>query len=91
MGIPLTMKLTCSAGMPSLESCGLYGNRVAVTEITRALRAPSVLGEGAEPCAAVGVELQPRQMAPTASNPARTDQGRTTLAMVTKTLKSGGR
>jgi hypothetical protein len=70
-GSPLTVKLTCSAGMPWLENSGLYGKRVGVTEVTCALRAPSVFGEDAELRAAIGAELQPRQAAPAARNPAK--------------------
>jgi hypothetical protein len=41
-GVPgdATVKLTCSAGMPWSEICGLYGSNVAVTEVTCTLRLP---------------------------------------------------
>ena len=77
-GMWLTVKSTCSAGMLWLESCGLYGNRVAVTEVTFTLRFPGVVGEGAELGVAPGDEPQPRVSTPATSNPVRTDHGRIT-------------
>ena len=74
----LTVKLTCSAGIPPLEICGLYGSRVAVTEVTFTLRFPGDVGEGAELGVERGGEPQPKVSAPATSNPVRTDHGRIT-------------
>ena len=45
----LTVKSTCSAAIPWVASCGLYGSRAAVTESTWTGRAPAVSGESTPP------------------------------------------
>jgi hypothetical protein len=55
----LTVKLTCSAGIPWLAYCGLYGSRAALTDMTFTGRYP----EEAE--TALGVGVQAARHAPT--------------------------
>jgi hypothetical protein len=76
--IERTMKLTCSAGIPALAICGLYGSRVAVTEVTFTTRFPDAARGREVPEADLGVELQPAHDAPTISGAARTDKVRST-------------
>jgi hypothetical protein len=64
VGNPLTVKLTCSAGIPWLENCGLYGSRPnAVTDVTCTLRVP-----GVEIVVAAGGALQPSAITPPTAN-----------------------
>jgi hypothetical protein len=73
------VKLTCSAGMPWLEICGLYGSRVAVTEVTCAAREP-----GPKRGVADGVALQPSATTPLTTHAGTTNHGVIALTMVTE-------
>jgi len=74
----LTVKFTCSAGIPWLANCGLYGSRAAVTEVTFVGRVPGVAGRPAPSLVDPGDELHPAKTAPTMSDMARNDHGRIT-------------
>jgi hypothetical protein len=82
-----TVKFTCSAGIPWLANCGLYGSRVAVTEVTLTGRFPEVDGmrelplvevAGELPFVDARGELHPAHDAPTVSDVARSSHGRIT-------------
>jgi len=73
----LTLKFTCSAGIPWLASCGLYGSKVAETEVTSTGRSPAAAGR-AEPWPAfgAGLELHPATDAPSIADIARSGHER---------------
>ena len=73
-----TTKLTCSAGIPWFAICGLYGSRVAVTEVTFTTRFPDVAGGRELPEADLGVEPHAAHDAPAINAAVRTDHARTT-------------
>ena len=77
LGVMVMTKVTCSAGMPWLEICGLYGSSVGLTESTFPVRWPSGLTVGAEVGVARG-DPQPRANAPATSNAVTTEHERST-------------
>jgi hypothetical protein len=74
----LTVKFTCSAGIPWLANCGLYGSRVAVTEVTFAGKFPEIAARRELPLVDAGVELHPANDAPTIIAIAKSGHGRIT-------------
>jgi hypothetical protein len=74
----LTVKFTCSAGIPWLANCGLYGSRVAVTEVTLAGRFPEVAGKSELLLLDTGVGLHPANNPPTISGMAKSGHERIT-------------
>jgi hypothetical protein len=74
----LTVKFTCSAGIPWLANSGLYGSRVAVTEVTFARRFPEVAGKRELLLLDTGVGLHPASNPPTISGMAKSGHERIT-------------